>query len=302
MGGGKPSEFLIDLPGRGTLVGWEREVPGAARGLGIVPGLGDHADRYLEVGAAVVDRGIAAQSIDLPGHGKSYGNRGHIRSWEDYRASLDAWMDRARAASPARRWSLLGQSMGALVALDWTLRHPDRVDRLILCAPPFALAIRPNMIKVRAAQLLVRVWPGFSQGNMILPSMLTHDQEIVRIHASDPLVHYKISARLFLEFQAMRASLHRRVKELRTPTLLLHGQADPIADPRGTEAWAQAAPKGLVTLRLYPGLLHEVLNEVGRAKCPSMIAGWLPSRRPEETHSARHRRKRPPGPSAASAA
>lgn len=275
MGGGIPSEFHIDLPGRGRLVGWEQEVPGATRGLGILPGLGDHAGRYLEVRTAVVGRGIAAQSIDLPGHGKSYGSRGHVRSWEDYRASVDAWMDRARAASPARRWSLLGQSMGALVALDWTLRHPDRVDRLILCAPPFALAIRPNMVKVRAAQLLVRVWPGFSQGNMILPSMLTHDQEIVRIHASDPLVHYKISARLFLEFQAMRASLQRRVKELRTPTLLLHGQSDPIADSRGSEAWAQAAPKGLVTLRLYPGLLHEVLNEVGRAGIIASMIDWL---------------------------
>ncbi|MGH7682276.1 MAG: lysophospholipase [Candidatus Eiseniibacteriota bacterium] len=275
MGEGTPPEFEIDLPGRGRLVGWEQDVPGAARGLGLVPGLGDHAGRYLEVGAAVAARGIAAQSIDLPGHGKSYGPRGHVRSWEDYRASMDAWMDRARAANPTRRWSLLGQSMGALLALDWTLLHPERVDRLVLCAPPFALAIRPNMLKVRAAQLLVRLWPGFSQGNMILPSMLSHDQEVVRIHGVDPLVHYKISARLFLEFQAMRASLRRRVGDLKTPTLLLHGGADPIADPRGSQAWAKAAPPGLVTLRLYPGLFHEVLNEVERNQIIASMIDWL---------------------------
>jgi len=259
MGEGTPPEFQIDLPGRGRLMGWEREVPGAARGLGLVPAA----------------RGFTSQSLDMPGHGKSYGPRGHVRSWEDYRRSMDAWMDRARAANPALRWSLLGQSMGAMIALDWALLHPERVDRLVLCAPPFALAIRPNMLKVRAAQLLVRLWPGFSQGNMILPSMLSHDQEIVRIHASDPLVHYKISARLFLEFTAMRASLQRRVKDLKTPTLILHGGADPIADPHGSEAWAKAAPPGLVTLRLYPGLFHEVLNEVGRDKIIASTIDWL---------------------------
>ncbi len=241
----------------------------------MVPGLGDHAGRYRHVGAAFVARGFMAQALDLPGHGKSYGERGHVRSWDDYRSAVTAWMDRARAENPVRRWSLLGQSMGAFVALDWALRNPERVDRLILCAPPFALAIRPNLIKVRAAQLLVRVWPGFSQGNMILPSMLSHDQEVVREHASDPLVHYKISARLFLEFQAMRASLQRRAGELRTPTLLLHGEDDPIADALGSASWAKAAPASRVTLRLYPGLLHEVLNEVGRAEIIASMIDWL---------------------------
>lgn len=275
MATGHFSEFRLDLPGRGALAGWERAEPGALRGVGIVPGLGDHAGRYTHLGSALSARGFAVQALDMPGHGKSHGNRGHVRSWDDYRSAITLWMDRARSENPARRWSLLGQSMGAFVALDWTLLNPDRVDRLILCAPPFQLAIRPNMLKVRAAQLLVRIWPGFSQGNMVLPSMLSHDQEVVRAHAADPLVHYKISARLFLEFQMMRRSLDRREGQLRTPTLLLHGQADPIADARGSAAWAKAAPANLVTLRLYPNLFHEVLNEVERAEIITSMISWL---------------------------
>jgi alpha-beta hydrolase superfamily lysophospholipase len=269
------SEFEIDLPGRGMLVGWQGGQRSSQRGVAMIPGLGDHAGRYRHVGAALAARGLASQALDLPGHGKAYGRRGHIRSWEDYRASMGAWMDRARDADPACRWTILGQSMGAFVALDWALKNPDRVDRLVLCAPPFALAIRPNMLKVRVAQALVRVWPGFSQGNMILPSMLSHDQEVIRAHVFDPLVHYRISARLFLEFQAMRASLSRRAGELRTPTLLLHGGSDPIADPRGSRAWAASAPQGMVTLRIYPNLLHEVLNEVGRDEIIASMIDWI---------------------------
>jgi len=275
MIGEKISEFRIELPPRGDVVGWELGDPGAASGVGILHGLGDHAGRYVPVGAALAARGFAAQAIDLPGHGKSYGKRGHVDSWNEYRAAVTAWMDRAKAAQPSRRWSLLGHSMGAFVALDWALLNPGRLERLVLSAPPFQLAFRPSMLKVKAAQLLVRVWPGFSQGNMILPSMLSHDPEVVREHAIDPLVHYRITARLFLEFQAMRSMLRKRARDLSIPALLLHGGADPIAAPEGTQRWAEAAPPGIVTLRLYPGLYHEVLKEVGREKIIASTIDWL---------------------------
>jgi alpha-beta hydrolase superfamily lysophospholipase len=269
------SEFRIGVPSRGDLVGWELGGPNASRGVGILPGLGDHAGRYAPVGAALASRGFAAQALDLPGHGKSYGTRGHVDSWNEYRAAVTLWMDRAAMASPARRWSLIGQSMGAFVALDWAMANPARVERLVLCAPPFQLAFRPSLLKVKAAQLLVRVWPGFSQGNMILPSMLSHDPEVVREHAMDPLVHYRITARLFLEFQAMRSSLRKRGRELSTPTLLLQGGDDPITAPEGSERWAGSARSGVVTLHLYPGLYHEILKEVGREKIIGSMIDWL---------------------------
>jgi alpha-beta hydrolase superfamily lysophospholipase len=269
------SEFRIEMPPRGELVGWELGDPGAPKGVGIIHGLGDHSGRYASVGEALAARGFAAQALDLPGHGKSYGNRGHVESWDEYRASVTAWMDRANAAAPARRWSLFGQSMGAFVALDWALANSARVERLVLCAPPLHLAFRPSMLKVKAAQLLVRVWPGFSQGNMILPSMLSHDPEVVREHMMDPLVHYRISARLFLEFQSVRNSLRKRARDLSVPTLLLQGSADPISNAEGSRRWAEAAPPGMVTLRIYPTLYHEVLKEVGREKIIDSMIDWL---------------------------
>ena len=266
-------EFEIQSPDGTTLKGWARRA--GPRGLAILHGLGDHASRYDHVGRALAERGFSSQALDLPGHGESSGRRGHVDSWNEYRAAVTAWMDRARAVEPDCRWSIFGQSMGALVALDWALDHPDRVDRLILCAPPFQLVIRPSMIKVRAAQVLVRFWPGFSQGNMILPSMLSRDQGIVRAHMEDRLVHYRITARLFFEMQALRAAAMRRAGQLETPTLLLHGGNDPIADPAGSARWARATPPGRVTLRIYPGLLHEPLNEVERREIIASMIDWL---------------------------
>jgi len=269
------TEFQIQLTRRGALTCWARENGASGRGVGILHGLGDHAGRYAHLGQVLAEHGFAVQALDLPGHGKSYGKRGHVASWDEYRASVTAWMDRAQAESPARRWTLLGQSMGCFVTLDWALENPGRVERLILAAPPFQLAMRPSMLKVKIAQALVKFWPGFSQGNMILPSMLSHDQAVVREHMEDPLVHYRISARLFYEFQMMRASLQRRAPELKIPTLILHGGDDPIASPEGSERWARLTPPGLVTVRVYPGLFHEVLKEVERDEIIAAMIEWL---------------------------
>ena len=270
-----PSAYEIALAGRGAIACWRLCAGPERRGVGILHGLGDHAGRYTELGAALAARGFAVDAIDLPGHGKSYGKRGHVGSWLDYRAAVTAWMDRAHAAAPDRTWTLLGQSMGAFVALDWALAHPARVERLVLCAPPFQLGFRPSLLKVKVAQTLVRFWPGFSQGNMILPSMLSHDQGIVRAHMEDPLVHYRITARLFLEFQLMRASLMKRAGELETPTLVIQGGEDHVAAPAGSVKWVKMAPQGLAELRLYPGLYHEVLAEVGRTEIIASLIEWL---------------------------
>ncbi len=268
-------KFHIDLARHGRLAGWTCGNGSAGRAVGIIHGLGDHAGRYKHVGAALAARGFAVQALDLPGHGESYGPRGHVRSWEEYRAAVTAWLDRANESDRACRWSLLGQSLGSFVALDWALAHPGRIERLVLCAPPFQLGFRPSMIKVKAAQLLVRFWPGYSQGNMILPSMLSHDQAVVRAHMEDPLVHYRISARLFYEFQLMRGSLQARAAELWVPTLILHGGEDHVAAFEGSERWARLVPPGRVSIRSYPGLYHEVLNELERDEIIASMIDWL---------------------------
>lgn len=267
--------YLGDPDGHGRLRGlaWETERP---RGrIHIIHGLGDHAARYTHVAEELARRGFAVEALDLPGHGKSSGPRGHVRRWDEYRAAVESWMKRSESLPGVGTRAILGQSMGAFVALDWTLDHPSDIKALVLCGAPFEVVLRPSMFKVKAAQLAAKFWPRFSQGNTILPSMLSRDPDIVRAHSVDPLVHYRISARLFFEFQRMRMELIRRAAELPVDTLIIHGGADPISSVVGAQRWASRAPDGRVTCRLYPGLLHEVLNELERREVMQDVVGWL---------------------------
>ena len=267
--------------------GWI-EVPGSAKlftrawgddpkapAVAIIHGLGDHSGRWERVGGTLADRGFAAYALDLPGHGRSEGKRGHVRSWDDYRTAVTRWIEVLRGGDGVRRWALLGHSLGALIALDWADRNPSGVDALVLSAPPFELSLRPSALKVHAARLLGRLWPGFSQSNQIPPSLLSHDPEVVRAHRADPYVHFRISARLFLEFQAMRRALARVAGTHSIPTLLIQGGADPVTSCLGSARWARAAKPGVVTYKEYPGLFHEVLNEPEGAAILDEIIAWL---------------------------
>jgi alpha-beta hydrolase superfamily lysophospholipase len=269
-------DFTVDLAGpKGprALAGVAWNDGGGAGRVGIVHGLGDHARRYGRAVHALVDRDFAVEALDLPGHGESYGPRGHAGSWEDYLGALDAWWSRPRAGDPPI--ALVGHSMGALVALDFTLRHPGRLRALVLSAPPFEVVLRATMLKVRLAQLVVRIWPGFSQQTTILPSMLSHDADVVRAHNVDPLVHYLMSARLFFEFRAANDRLRKSAGRIDVPTLVLHGGADPISSPAGSDQWVRSAPPGRVEYRRFPGLYHEILNEPEGTAIAADVADWI---------------------------
>ena len=269
------AEFFLETPGdHGRLRGLAWEVDQPRGRIGIIHGLGDHAARYRHVAEELALRGFAVEALDLPGHGKSTGPRGHVRRWDDYRAAIEMWMKRSESLPGAETRAILGQSMGAFVALDWSLGHPNDLRALVLCGAPFEVVLRPSMIKVKAAQFAAKLWPRFSQGNTILPSMLSRDPDIVRAHSVDPLVHYRISARLFFEFQKMRMELIRRATELPVDTLIIHGGADPISSVVGAQRWAARAGNR-VTCRFYPGLLHEVLNELERKDVMQDVVTWL---------------------------
>jgi alpha-beta hydrolase superfamily lysophospholipase len=247
----------------------------AAPAVAILHGLGDHSGRFERVGSALAGRGFSVHALDLPGHGRSEGPRGHVRGWHDYRDAVTRWMDSIQEKGLARPWAFLGHSMGALVALEWTHRHPGRAHALVLSAPPFVLSLHPSSIKVHAARIIGMMWPGFSQDNGIPPSLLSHDPEVIRAHRSDPYVHFRISARLFLEIQAVRrrVTLHAATHAL--PTMILQGGADPVTSPLGSAAWARSTPEGVVTYREYPGLYHEVLNEPEGSAILDEVAEWL---------------------------
>ena len=79
--------------------------------------------------------GFNVLALDLPGHGRSEGPP--ISSIE----GMGDWIFNFLDEVSFRKVSLVGHSMGSLVALDCAARHPQRVERIALIGTAYPMAV-----------------------------------------------------------------------------------------------------------------------------------------------------------------
>jgi len=246
----------------------------------IVHGLGEHGGRYEHVAAHLASGGWACLGYDQRGHGLSGGPRGGMPDDHSLLSDLARVIDHVRAARPGPL-VLLGHSMGGLLtgrfvaeglasepAAWWRL-----VDALVMSSP----ALDPGMNAVQKLMLAVlgRLAPNLAVGNGLDAAWVSRDAAVVAAYRADPLVHDRITPRL-VRFIVDGGELVRAAAPAWSmPTLLLYSGADRCVAPRGSWAFAAAAPAGLVQAQCFDGLYHEIFNEPERAEVLATLGAWL---------------------------
>src|SRR4029077_5646997 len=91
----------------------------------------------------------------------------------------------------------------------------------------------------------------------------------------DPLMHDRISPRLYFAFNEARQRVLRDARRLAVPALLMHGADDRVPAPAGPAEFAAAAPSELVRHIVYPGAYHEIFNDVSRDKTIADTLEWM---------------------------
>ncbi len=260
---------------------WRSFVPPRPRAaIALVHGYADHSGRYLEIARFLAGRGFAVHAFDYRGHGQSDGRRGHCDHFSDYLGDLGAFLARIRAEQPGARLFFVAHSHGSLLALRYALEQPTLEDfgGAVLSAPYLQLAFEPPKLKVLAAKAIGKVVPWLSVKNELSVEMLTHDVEIQRATARDPLYNRTTTPRWFEESTRTQGEVRSRAAEYQWPTLFLQGQADPITSAAATRDFYERAGSADKRLVPYDGFLHEVFNEVGREKVFAEVAAWLEAR------------------------
>jgi acylglycerol lipase len=260
------------LPGRLWAVGQSRAL------IAVLHGLGEHGGRYAALASDLADAGYAVAAIDLPGHGEAPGHRGDIRSWVTVRDYVLHQLWTAPLASPGDLGKLprflLGHSMGGVLALDYALAHPREVTAVVTAAAGLRSAA-PPWWKLALANVARITSPsrGFPSG--LEEAGTSRDTEVVRGRADDPLVHDRVSPRLYFAFNEARRRVLHAAGRLAVPALVMHGDADRLADPAGTAEFAAAAPRALVRHVVYPSSYHEIFNDLDRGKAEQDLLAWL---------------------------
>jgi len=279
--GGVPAARQGTFPGAdGTplfYVAWEAPAPAGA--LLLSHGIGEHSGRYAELARELAAHGVSTYALDHRGNGRSPGQRGHVGRFGEFVADLEAFRRTVAApvAGPLPLF-LFGHSLGGLIALRHLEAHPEAgFAGAVLSAPALGVAVEAPRWKVALAGVLTHLLPALPFSNHIDPALLSHDEEYVRRYRDDPLVHPRITPRLYTEIVAATRLAVEEAPRISVPLLFVVPGDDRIVRSAATEALARSL-RGNVTVRVYPGFYHEVLNEVERERVVRDITAWIAPR------------------------
>ncbi|HEU4799273.1 MAG TPA: alpha/beta hydrolase [Gemmatimonadales bacterium] len=247
----------------------------------VLHGLGDHSGMHRHLVDHLLAHGYAAHAIDLRGHGRSAGQRAYVRRWSDYRGDALALTDRLKYRNAVQQVTLIGSSMGALLALDLALAHPDRVNAVVAAAPPLGeVGVPPALMLL--ARIASRMLPRISLKTGMDLSGMAADPAVLEEVLADPLFHRVGTARLATELTEAAERVRTGIAWITVPALLLHGARDRLVLPRPTREAATRAPADLVRYIEYPDGYHALFADDTGPAVLRDVTDWL-QRRLQET-------------------
>lgn len=244
----------------------------------IVHGLGEHSGRYDHVGQFLAARGIECWAGDCRGHGLSPGPRVHVDDFGAYAEDAGAFLDLASAAG--RPLFLIGHSQGGLVALLRALRRPEGLRGVVVSSPFVAAhsAAAPSALRLAGLAVLFRLAPSFVTRTGLDTSALSHDPEVEKQYVADPLVSKKVSAGWYRAARAAQEEVNLGAPRFAVPVLVMASGDDRLVDPAAVRGWAERAPRDRVTYVEWPGMYHEMFNEIGKERVLERVAEWISER------------------------
>jgi acylglycerol lipase len=248
--------------------------PTATVTFAVVHGLGEHSGRYERFAQGMATHQMATYAVDLRGHGRSAGRRGHVESWSQWIDDAAAFVSHVESQVQGELIPL-GHSFGGVVMLS-TVRSGKlkRARRFVLSSPALKLKAAVPKWKTTAAGILSSIVPSLAMDNEVDPGTVSRIPEVVDAYRSDPMVHSKISARLYAEWTQAAADNLAHADEIKLPFLVLAGADDRLIDSAGSQE-LHAKTAGKSELRLLPGRYHEPFNDLGSDEVFSTIAEWV---------------------------
>jgi pimeloyl-ACP methyl ester carboxylesterase len=250
---------FVDLPG-GIHLHYRDAGNAAGPVLVLLHGFGDSCTSW-EQWLPVLARDYRVISLDLPGHGLTRAPDGYQATGPGYVDVLESFAD--TLATP--RFALAGNSMGGGVAWQYALRHPERLTGLVLVdaagwplPPPGDLPIAFRLLQFRLGRWALSQIdnrPLIAQGlkadvydrAVITPAFIDRWAELQRAPGHRAIL---MSAAL-ASFGMATAQL---LGTVRVPTLVLHGESDPLIGIESGRRFARAIPGAM--LIAYPEVGH----------------------------------------------
>lgn len=276
---------------------------GSIRGVvQISHGMAEYSNRYAQFALALCKSGYAVFVSDHIGHGSSVTNKDMLGFFGDngeetFVEDMKALTDIIKSEYNDLPLYLLGHGMGSLIARKYTAKYGYLLDGVIYTGtsgenPALGIGIQlaNTLIKQNGpyyrSELLDTI--AFGAYNRKTEKRtdcdwVSRDTKEVDKFIADELCGYKYTVSgmkaLFLTLKAVSTRRWYNSVPLSMPILLLSGSMDPIGDySKGVnEVYKNLKKTGhkYVTIKLYDGARHEILNEINRKEVFNDIIEWL---------------------------
>ena len=282
---------------------------GEAKGIvQIAHGIAEHINRYEPFMSFLADNGFIAVGNDHLGHGKSFTSEDE----KGFFAEEDGWNyvvkdmvslhDAMHSEYPDLKYIMFGHSMGSFLTRTYIIDYPSKYDLAILSGTgnqsPLLVFAGCTM-----ADLFAKKSGANSDGKKLNDiafgsycskidsprtefDWLSVNAENVDKYIADPLCGFVAKTGLYrdmmhgIRYITNKNNIQKMDKD--KPVYFMSGDADPVGDyGKGVEkAYKLFCNAGLkdVTIRLYPGGRHEMLNEDNKDQVYNDILAWINSK------------------------
>ncbi|AWC30892.1 alpha/beta hydrolase [Bacillus cytotoxicus] len=243
---------------------WNYEAESAKAVIVIVHGAMEYHGRYEALAEEWNHIGYHVVMGDLPAHGTTSRNRGHINSFDEYIEEVKVWIKEARKYRLPI--FLLGHSMGGLIIIrmmEETKR--EDIDGIILSSPCLGVLATPAAPLRALAKVLNIVMPKLQFPTNLTVEMSTRNKEVRDAMENDSLFLRKVSVRWYSELIKSTRIAHEKIDEFPdVPLLLMQACEDKLVDKTSVRKWFDNLKISDKAYKEWPNCYHELLNEYER--------------------------------------
>lgn len=275
----------------------------------LLHGMAEHIGRYDDFARFLNSHGYIVVGNDHLGHGASVSSPeglGHFADRDGWtHVSNDTRTLQIMTARhfPGLPYFLFGHSMGSFLTRTYLIRFPGTVDGAVICgtgqmsdgiirAGKAVAAVEEKRIGIRGKSSLLAAMSIGAYNKQFKPNRTSCDwisvnQENVDRYLADPLCGFDTTVGFFRDLMDGLALIKdpRKLAHMdkKTPVYFIAGGLDPVGENgKGVQkAYDSFRRVGMedVDLTLYPGLRHEILNEVTKELVYSDVLTWLERKR-----------------------
>lgn len=265
------TDFIKSFDGTSLFFNKE-EIEGARAAIVIVHGLAEHQGRYDYVAEKLHEEKISTSRFDHRGHGKSEGERGFYKDYNDMLEDVNIIVDKAIEENPDIPVFLLGHSMGGFAVSLYGAKYKDKKLAGIITSG--GLTHDNNKL---ADAVEAGLDPHIEVPNELGDGVCSV-KEVVEAYVKDPLNLKKYQIGLLYALKEGLIWFKENEKDFAYPVYILHGRDDALVNFKDSLDFFENNSSKDCQIKIYKGLYHEILNEYIKDEVIGDIITWINNR------------------------